>query len=457
MVASTKMITVFWLVTMGLFFFSSSLSAQDKNKQPNIIIVFTDDQGYQDVGVFGSPNIKTPNLDKMASEGIRFTDFYSASPVCSPSRAALLTGHYPVRVGVPKVLWPNSERGLTQDKITIADILKQQNYATACIGKWHLGVQPGELPVEQGFDTYYGIPYSNDMFANPDLRVANEVSWRQGQTIDSFRKGDKRKYFVPLMKNNEVVEYPANQSTITRRYTAEAVNFIKTNRQRPFFLYLAHTMPHVPLYVSDEFRGKSARGLYGDAIEEIDWSMGEILKTLASLQLEGNTLVIFTSDNGPWNLPDGQGGSAFPLRGFKFSTFEGGMREPMIAQWKGVIRPGAVSSQIASTIDFFPTIAYLTKSSVPVKELDGKNIWPLFVEKNAVSPHETEGFFYFKETALEAIRSGFWKLRKADDKIALYNLKDDISESTNLASAHPDIVADLLKKMAAYEEKIKTK
>lgn len=429
--------------------------AQEKQSKPNVIIFFTDDQGYQDVGVFGSPLIKTPNLDKMAENGIKFTDFYSASSICSPSRAALLTGAYPPRVGVPKVLWPNLPGGLSNDELTIADMLKTKGYNTACIGKWHLGDEAQYLPIKQGFDTYYGIPFSNDMFVNPKSKVAKNVLFREGMTMDSLRAKKWRGRRVPLMIQDEVVEYPVDQSTLTKRYTEEALSFIKENKDEPFFLYVAQSMPHVPLYASQDFKGKSARGLYGDVIEEIDWSMGEILKTLEALDIDENTLVIFTSDNGPWKLKNGQGGSASPLRGHKFETLEGGMRVPMIAQWKGQIEAGVVTDKVASTIDFLPTIAYLTDAEMSSKTIDGENIWPLLSgDEKAKSYHDKKGFYYYKESNLEAVRKGDWKLRVTRDCVALYNLKDDISESNNLAAANPKMVKKLQKMMTAFDEEI---
>ncbi|MCM4170770.1 arylsulfatase [Arenibacter sp. TNZ] len=433
------------------------LSAQKKQSEPNVIIFFTDDQGYQDVGSFGSPLIKTPNLDQMANDGIKFTDFYSASPVCSPSRAALLTGSYPPRVGVPVVLWPKSDSGLATEELTIADMLKTKAYATACIGKWHLGDKPEFLPTSQGFDSYFGIPYSNDMSVNPNFKVAQDAVFREGMTLDSLRNAKPKKYFVPLLHNDEVVEYPVDQTTLTKRYTEEAVDFIKKNKNNPFFLYVAQTMPHIPLYASPDFKGKSARGLYGDVIEEIDWSMGRILETLESLGIDGNTLVIFTSDNGPWDLKDGQGGSALPLRGYKFQTYEGGMRVPMIAQWKGVIPSGVVCSELASTIDILPTIAYLTESEVSEKPMDGRNIWPLLSgDKKAKSPHTKDGFYYYSGNTAEAVRSGAWKLRVVKGEIELYNLEKDISETENVALKNPKIVKKLQKMLSGYDADLKS-
>ncbi|WP_299666617.1 sulfatase [uncultured Polaribacter sp.] len=441
------------------FFLGSAFLVRAQNEKPsnpNVIIFFTDDQGYQDVGVFGSPLIKTPNLDKMAADGIKFTSFYSASSVCSPSRAALLTGSYPLRVSVPVVLWPNSDSGLPTQELTIADMLKTKGYATACIGKWHLGDKPEFLPTAQGFDSYLGIPYSNDMSVNPNFKVAEDAVFREGMTLDSLRYAKPKKYFVPLLRDDAVVEYPVDQTTLTKRYTKEAISFIKKNKEEPFFLYVAQTMPHIPLYASPDFKGKSARGLYGDVIEEIDWSMGTILKTLESLGIDDNTLVIFTSDNGPWNLKDGQGGSALPLRGFKFQTYEGGMRVPMIAQWKGKIKAGSFTDKVASTIDLLPTIAYLTEAKVSEKPMDGKNIWPLLSgSKKAKSPHRKDGFYYYSGKTLEAIRRGDWKLRIRNGDVELYNLKNDISESINIASTNPKIVKKLQKMMDDFDADLK--
>ncbi|MCG9793141.1 sulfatase family protein [Flavobacterium algicola] len=435
---------------------SFAVKGQTKAPQPNVIIIFTDDQGYQDVGVFGSPLIKTPNLDKMAQDGIMFTDFYAASSVCSPSRAALLTGSYPPRVGVPKVFWPNLPGGLSNQEWTIADMLKDKNYATSCIGKWHLGDEPQYLPTMQGFDSYYGIPFSNDMSVNPKSKVSDAILLREGMTMDSLREVKWRGRRVPLLQQDEVIEYPVDQSTITQRYTQEALKFIEQNKEKPFFLYLAHTMPHVPLAASPNFKGKSARGAYGDAVEEIDWSVGEILKTLETLHLDNNTLVIFTSDNGPWKLDDGQGGSALPLRGHKSETWEGGMRVPMIAKWTGKIKSSSVSTEVASTIDLLPTIAYLTDGKLPEKQIDGKNIWSLLQgSKKVKSPHNKDGFYYYLESTLEAVRLKEWKLRIHDGEVSLYNLKNDISESTNVAEANPKKVKELTKMILEFDTDLK--
>ncbi|ALJ06706.1 arylsulfatase [Pseudalgibacter alginicilyticus] len=438
-----------------MFSWNVSVKAQSKTSQPNIIIIFTDDQGYQDIGVFGSPLIKTPNLDKMAADGIKFTDFYSASSICSPSRAALLTGAYPQRIGVPEVLWPNIAGGLSSEETTIADMLKTKNYATACIGKWHLGDEAQYLPTNQGFDFYYGIPFSNDMSVNPKSKVNKKIVFREGMTIDSLRQKKWRKSRVPLFQQDEIVEYPVDQSTLSKRYTQQAVNFISDHKEEPFFLYLAHSMPHVPLFASENFKGKSARGLYGDVIEEIDWGVGEILKTLENLNIDKNTLVIFTSDNGPWTSKGDKGGSALPLRGGKFLTYEGGMRVPMIAKWSGKIKEGTVTHEVASTIDFLPTIAHLTDANLPEKEIDGKNIWKLLSGKKSKSPHKKEGFYYYKESTLEAVRQGDWKLRiTKKEGVELFNLEEDVSEKNNVASQHPKTVKKLRKMMEEFDAEL---
>ncbi len=392
--------------------------AKPTTRKPNFVVIFTDDQGYADVGCFGAEGFETPHLDRMAAEGAKFTDFYAAAPVCSPSRAALLTGCYPMRVSIPRVLFPRDNIGLNPEEVTIADILKTRGYATCCIGKWHLGHLPEFLPTRQGFDYYFGIPYSNDM--DP----------------------------VVLVEDEETIERKPDQSQLTRRYTEKAVEFIKKNKDRPFFLYLPHTMPHVPLYVSDKFKGKSKGGLYGDVIMEIDWSVGQILETVKQLGIDEKTLVIFTSDNGPWLSKGAHGGSAKPLRGGKFATYEGGMREPCIMRWPGKISAGMVCSEMATTMDFLPTFAKLAGAKVPTDRIiDGKDISALMTDPKAKTPYKA--FFYYFERQLGAVRSGQWKLilkRKRGKKTipaALYNLQEDIEETRDLSADHPDVVRRL--------------
>ncbi|MGB1760278.1 MAG: sulfatase family protein [Verrucomicrobiales bacterium] len=428
------------------------------SKPPNFIVIFTDDQGFEDLGCFGSPKIKTPHLDQLAADGRKFTSFYSANSVCSPSRASLMTGCYPVRVSIPGVLFPRHDIGLNPDEITIADLLKTKSYATACIGKWHIGHKPKFLPTRQGFDSYYGIPYSNDMTIDPEAKLAENINLREGFTLDRVRNEKPKKNLVPLMRNEEVIEYPCDQTTLTKRYTEEAVKFIEENKKRPFFLYLPHTMPHIPLFASENFKGKSERGPYGDTIEEIDWSVGEIMKALRKNNLDENTLVVYTSDNGPWKLKDGRGGSANPLRGYKFQTYEGGMRVPCIMHWKGKIPPGSSCDEIAATIDLLPTIAGLSGVELPNdRTIDGKNIWPLISGKEgAKTPHEI--YFFYKGNSLESARQGKWKLRRSGKKsqsIELYDLASDISESKNLARENEALTNEIIQKMNSFDEKLK--
>ena len=395
-----------------------------RTDRPNIVLIFTDDQGYGDIGCYGAEGFQTPNLDRMASRGMKFTDFYVAASVCSPSRAALLTGCYPPRAGGLPVLFPHSERGLNPDERTIAEVLKTRGYATACFGKWHLGYQEKFLPTSQGFDYYFGLPYSNDM--RP----------------------------LPLIENTETIEKPANQATLTKRYTEHATKFIREHQDQPFFVYLPHTMPHVPLHVSEKFKGSSESGLYGDVMQELDWSVGQIQKTLQELGLEENTLVIYTSDNGPWLSKGDRGGGAGPLRAGKFTTYEGGFRMPCIMRWPGVIPEGSMCHEVAGTIDLLPTFAKLAGARVPQdRVIDGKNILPLITgEPGAKSPHEA--YYYYRGNNLQAVRQGKWKLRTAG-KPELYNLREDIGEQNNLASKHPDRVKQMRKVMKEFDQNLK--
>ncbi|MEJ2055675.1 MAG: sulfatase, partial [Calditrichaceae bacterium] len=329
-------------------------------RPPNIVLIFTDDQGYADVGSYGAEGFKTPNLDRLADQGMQFNDFYVASSVCSPSRAALLTGCYPQRVGIPDVLAPpgppwttgRTNIGLNSNETTIAEMLKPLGYATACFGKWHLGHLPEFLPTRNGFDEYFGLPYSNDMIP-PDYPP------------------------LPLMDGEMVIEYNPDQSQLTKMYTQHALQFIEQNKDKPFFLYVPHSMPHIPIHASDKFKGKSEKGLYGDVIEEIDWSVGEIMKKLNQIGLEENTLFIFASDNGPWLVYGNHAGSAAPLREGKMTTFEGGQRVPCIMHWPGKIPAGIMTGALASTIDFLQTISAITGEKLPYVTIDGKNILSL--------------------------------------------------------------------------------
>jgi len=423
-----------------------------KNHPPNIVLIFTDDQGYQDLGCYGSQKIKTPNIDQMAKEGARFTNFYVSQPVCSASRASLLTGCYANRIGISGAFMPNVGKGLHPKEETIAEILKPLGYATAIYGKWHLGSEPELLPTRQGFDEYLGIPYSNDMWPlHP---------W-QG-TVFNFPE-------LPLIENETVIDTLDDQSQITTQYTERAVNFIKKNKDNPFFLYVPHSMPHVPLYVSDKFKGKSEGGLYGDVIEEIDWSTGEILKTLKENGLDDNTLVIFTSDNGPWLSYGDHSGVALPLREGKGTSLEGGVRVPCVMRWPSTIPAGQTIANPAMTIDILPTIAQFTGAKLPAKKIDGKNMSHLMEGKTTNVPHHDAYYFYYKQNELHGILSGDgrWKLylphqyRSLNGRVGtndglpidyeqnkigqeLYDLENDISETINVADKHPKIVAQLL-------------
>ncbi len=438
---------------------ANASTANSESKLPNFVIVFTDDQGYQDVGCFGS-DIKTPNIDKMAREGIRFTDFYVAQAVCSASRAALMTGCFPNRVGISGALSPRSNTGINSDELTIAEVVKKRGYATAIYGKWHLGHHPMFLPTRHGFDDYFGLPYSNDM-------------WPYHPT------SGKRFPPLPLLKGEEVFKIITldNQALLTTWYTQRAVKFIEDNRHRPFFLYVAHSMPHVPLYVSKKHKNASSRGIYGDVIEEIDWSVGQILDALKRLDLDDNTFVIFTSDNGPWLSYGSHGGCALPLREGKGTSFEGGVREPCIMRWPGKIIAGSVCKELAATIDILPTIARLIDVELPKDRIiDGRDIWPLISSRpDAKTPHECYPYFYY-DGELHAVRSGPWKLHfphryltldgrsgRQDGKpikytmkrtgpgLELYNLENDIGETTNVADQHPQVV----KRLQTLAEKVR--
>src|SRR5688572_4749301 len=397
-------ITSIALMALAAFAVSADI-ALAQSRPPNFIIIFTDDQGYGDLGSFGHPTIRTPHLDRMAAEGQRWTSFYSAASVCTPSRAGLLTARLPVRSGMTsnspterRVLFPDSAGGLPASEITIAEALKPRGYATAAIGKWHLGHLPEFLPMRHGFDSYFGIPYSNDM----DWTGANVPPERRLKTMDP-----KIEYWnVPLMRDERIIERPAQQSTLTTRYTDEAIAFVRRNRERPFFLYLAHSMPHMPLFPSGEFQGKSLRGRYGDVIEEIDWNVGRLLDTLRQMKLDRQTLVVFTSDNGPWAVYDQQGGSAGVLRGAKGGTFEGGMRVPAIFWWPGTIRSGVVTD-IGSTLDLLPTFAAIADVQPPRdRELDGYAL-DVVLRGSARSPRET--MIDYRGSTVFAVRHGSFK------------------------------------------------
>jgi arylsulfatase A-like enzyme len=411
--------------------------------KPNIILILADDMGYGDIAPFGSVKNRTPNLDRMASEGMKLTSFYAA-PVCTPSRAQILTGCYAKRVSLPNVLSPAAPIGLSPREHCIAELLKQQGYATIAIGKWHVGDAPEFLPTHHGFDRYFGLPYSNDMGGPTNLAKGRR----------------EHRPPLPLVQNDTVIETvtPEGQNRLTERYTDEAVNFIREHKDAPFFLYLPHTAVHVPIHPGDRFRGKSPYGIYNDWVEEVDWSVGRVLDTVRDLGLAQRTLVFFTSDNGPWLKQGTNAGVAGPLRGGKGGTYEGGVREPTLAWWPGQVPAGAVVDAAAANFDFLPTFVKLAGGSVPAdNKIDGKDLSPLLLGQTRESPHEAH--YYFAGNALQAVRAGPWKLAIAPQSEGmskphrlrpgerftptLYNLQTDIGERNDVAAKHPDIVKRL--------------
>ena len=441
----------FGFAILSTLLFTSSIgigrTVAQPSTPPNFIIIFADDQGYGDLGCYGHPTIKTPNIDRIAVEGQRWTSFYVAANVCTPSRAALLTGRHSVRSGMysragRRVLFPDSDGGLPTDELTIGEHLQRRGYKTACIGKWHLGHLPQYLPSNNGFDYYYGIPYSNDMDRDNSVNMIKASS------------DPKVEYFqVPLMQNGKIIERPADQSTITKRYTEETLQFISKNKQNPFFIYLAHSMPHVPLFASKEFMGKSARGLYGDVIEEIDWSVGQIISALKKEGLGKNTVVVYMSDNGPWALFQQYGGSAGPLYGAKGTSYEGGVRVPAIFWGPGRIKP-AVISDIGSTLDILPTIANIAGIPLPTdRDYDGYDLTPVLT---AAGKSPRNQMIYYHDEKIFAARKGDFKLyfyrnnptgypEKLEklDSLTLFNLQHDPSEEYNIVSRHPDKVKEI--------------
>ncbi|MEM7374233.1 MAG: sulfatase [Bacteroidota bacterium] len=449
----------------GLVFSCTTSKQTTESRPPNIIIMYTDDQGYGDVGVFGAKGFQTPNLDQLANEGMRFTDFYVSQPVCTSSRASLLTGCYANRIGLTGAFSHRTKKGIHKEETTIAEVCKSKGYATAIFGKWHLGLQPQFLPPNHGFDEYYGIPYSNDMWPyHPDREEGFYAT-------------------LPLIEGLEIVNpnvQPEDQTQFTQSFTERAVSFINRKKDEPFFLYLAHPQPHVPLFASDKFKGQTKRGLFGDVISEIDWSMGQILQALRDQGIEEKTLIIFASDNGPWIAYGEHGGSSGPLREGKGTTYEGGIRVPCIMRWPGKIPAASNCKEPVMTIDILPTIAGLIGAELPKRKIDGLDIWPLMAgESGAKSPHEAL-YFYYKRNELQALRAGKWKLvfphevrMNVDPQpdtvryrsgyvttepgtngypfvleypmcgLELYDLEADIGEQHDLAKSHPEIVERL--------------
>lgn len=454
-----------WLAGLSLLTASTGTAEASRvSRPPNVIIVFCDDLGYADIGSFGAKTHRTPNLDRLASEGRVFRNFHVAQAVCSASRAALLTGCYPNRVGIHGALGPGSPTGIAAAETTLAELVKPLGYATAIFGKWHLGDRPECLPLRHGFDVYFGLPYSNDMWPeHPDLLKLPLHDPRRKQRYPD----------LPLYEGDRVVDpqvTAADQDQLTTRYTERAVQFIRTHRERPFLLYLAHSMPHVPLHVSNRFRGRSRGGLYGDVIEEIDWSTGQVLDALRSEGLERDTWVIFTSDNGPWLSYGEHAGSAYPLREGKGTSWEGGTRVPCIMRWPGRIPSGSRSDAMLMTIDILPTVAAVTGAPLPGHPIDGRNVLPLLTGRGWTrNPHRAY-WIYFEMNQLQAIVSGDgrWKLvlphryrtlagrpgglggqpvgyeHRLVEVPELYNLQTDPSESTNVADRHPRVLRELL-------------
>jgi arylsulfatase A len=430
---------------LGLLIACSPLEPPE-TRTPNFVILLADDVGYGDLGCYGHPTIRTPHLDRMAAQGIKLSQFYAA-PVCTPSRAALLTGRLPIRSGLNDVLFPTSKGGISNEEITLAEILKARGYATSCVGKWHLGHLPPYLPTRHGFDHYFGIPYSNDM----DVKKSGHPP-------------------IPLLRDETIIEQPAVQETLTLRYTREALSFIRNHRAtaaaQPFFLYVAYTSAHIPLHAGKAFRGKSPRGSFGDTVEEIDWSVGQILAALRDAGLAESTLVVFTSDNGPWLSQKREGGSAGPLREGKGSTWEGGVRVPCLAWWPGTVAPGRTALDLASELDLFTTCVDLAGVKIPEdRPIDGVSLAPLLRE---TGPGPRTRLFYYHSAELFAMRLGPWKLHLktidpasgkekvlAHDPPLLFDLTTDPSEQFNVADRNAGVVEQILREIEDHRRGLK--
>ena len=458
------LLTIVLFITMypalGVSTGSAAPPKQTATDLPNVVVIFIDDMGYADIGPFGAKGYQTPNLNRMRREGMKFTDFIVSSAVCSASRSALLTGCYHRRVGISGALGPRANYGISNREVTIAQICKQKNYATAIYGKWHLGHHPKFLPLQHGFDEYFGLPYSNDMWPlHPAYAHLPPSSAKRKRGFPN----------LPLIEGNKVINPKVtgkDQAMLTTWYTEHAVSFIERNKSRPFFLYVPHSMVHVPLFVSKKFKGKSKRGLFGDVVMEVDWSVGQILAAIRRNGLDEKTLVVFTSDNGPWLSYGDHAGSAGPLREGKGTEFEGGIREPTLMRWPGKIPAGTTCNELASTIDILPTVAALIGAKLPDHKIDGKDIRPLmFGQPGARSPHEAF-YCYYAGGQLQAVRDRRWKLQfphryrtlagrpgghggtpakysQAKIGLELFDLKHDVGETTNVADKYPDVMARL--------------
>jgi arylsulfatase A-like enzyme len=443
------------LTLLVAMFATRTTTKANEQRPPNFIIVFCDDMGYADIGPFGAKGYETPNLDQAAREGMKFTDFYVGRSFCTPSRAALMTGCIPTRVGIGGNFGPRSETGLNPDEMTIADVLKQKGYATACFGKWHLGHQPKFLPTNQGFDQFFGIPYSNDMWPfHPNVRHL------------PMEQRLKKWPHLPLYEGTQIINpqiMPEDQVHLTTRLAERAVQFIQEHKDEPFLIYLPNPQPHVPLFVSDKYEGTTQRGLFGDVISEIDWGVGEIISALKQADIDEQTCLVFSSDNGPWLLYGDHAGSAEPLREGKGTNFEGGFRVPCLMRWPGRIPAGRTCREVTGTIDLLPTFAKLAGVPLPKNKIDGKDISDLmFGIPNAKSPHEVF-YHYDGGNRLVALRSGKWKLMFAQSynspiaggdglpgrgqrkqiPLSLFNLESDVGETINVADQHPEVVARL--------------
>ncbi|MCM2679334.1 sulfatase family protein [Echinimonas agarilytica] len=465
------------IAALGLSLALISTIAQAK--QPNVIIVFTDDQGWEDLSSYGSTTIATPRLDELAQSGIQLNDFYVASSVCSASRAALLTGRAPVNNGVLGVYFPDT-KGMKPSEITMAEVLKEAGYATAAIGKWHLGDQKESLPTGQGFDYYYGIPFSNDMFIGHSHSFAEDVTFHQGYDLAKakadqalVKKAGKKRAFikksgikelVPIFENEQIIEYPAEQASLSKRYVDKAIDFINQSNDSPFFVYLTPSMPHVPLFASPEFKGKSKGGLYGDTVEEIDYHIGRLMDFLEAKDLRDNTILVFASDNGPWLGYGKHAGNAGPFSHGKFTNYEGGIRVPAIISWPTKIKQGQQSSEIVSALDLLPTIAHYAKAELPKRTIDGHNIADYLEGKQSTLEHPN--FLHFKNK-VAGVRVGDWKYIRSgmavygksgrtpnNEQELLFNLKDDPAEQTNLADRFPERVAELQTMVTTYESSL---